>query len=113
MTRASVRDVHNIIIPVLSRAVREILYQEGYISEGIQIQLGDYIGNKLQFDENIRQNYASGLIPKEIAVKQVNNLTDRETQEYISKIDEEERQKREEAFGNALFNEKDYYGGTE
>ena len=113
LTRASVRDVHNIIIPVLSRAVREILYQEGYISDGVQIQLGDYIGNKLQFDENIRQNYAAGLIPKEIAVKQVNNLTDRETQEYIAKIDEEERQKREEAFGNTLFNEKDYYGGTE
>lgn len=111
LTRASVRDSHNIIIPVFSRAIREILYQEGYESEGVQVQFGDYIGNKLQFDENIRQNYASGLIPKEIAIKQINNLTDRETQEYLQKIkaDDEEKAKRDN-FGAMGFNDKDYFG---
>lgn len=109
LTRASVRDSHNIIIPVFSRAIREILYQEGYDSDGVQVQFGDYIGNKLQFDENIRQNYASGLIPKEIAIKQINNLTDRETQEYLAKIkaDDEEKAKRDN-FGGFPFNDSNY-----
>ena len=109
LTRASVRDSHNIIIPVFSRAIREILYQEGYDSDGVQVQFGDYIGNKLQFDENIRQNYASGLIPKEIAIKQINNLTDRETQEYLLKIkaDDEEKAKRDN-FGSFPFNDSNY-----
>ena len=77
----------------------------------MQVQFGDYIGNKLQFDENIRQNYASGLIPKEIAIKQINNLTDRETQEYLQKIkaDDEEKAKRDN-FGAMGFNDKDYFG---
>lgn len=111
LTRASVRDSHNIIIPVFSRAIREILYQEGYDSDGVQVQFGDYIGNKLQFDENIRQNYASGLIPKEIAIKQINNLTDRETQEYLAKIkaDDEEKAKRDN-FGSFPFNDSNYIG---
>lgn len=109
LTRASVRDSHNIIIPVFSRAIREILYQEGYDSDGVQVQFGDYIGNKLQFDENIRQNCASGLIPKEIAIKQINNLTDRETQEYLAKIkaDDEEKAKRDN-FGGFPFNDSNY-----
>ena len=109
LTRASVRDSHNIIIPVFSRAIREILYQEGYDSDGVQVQFGDYIGNKLQFDENIRQNYTSGLIPKEIAIKQINNLTDRETQEYLAKIkaDDEEKAERDN-FGGFPFNDSNY-----
>lgn len=111
LTRASVRDSHNIIMPVFSRAVREILFQEGYESESVQVQFGDYIGNKLQYDENIRQNYTSGLIPKETAVKLINNLTERETQEYLQKIkaDDEEKAKRESA-GVFEFNDKDYFG---
>ncbi len=85
LTRASVREIHGLIIPVLNRALREILYQEGF-SDDVQIQLTDYIGNKMQFDDNVRQNLTAGLIPQEIAVKQVNNLTESETQEYMAKI---------------------------
>lgn len=112
LTRANIRDTHNIILPVLSRALREVLRQEGFAAD-VQLQLGDYIGNKLQYDANTRENYAAGLVPKEIAIKQINNLTDGETQEYIDKISQDDDYKRSQSYGNALFNEKDYYGGSE
>jgi len=92
LTRASVREIHGLITPVINRALREVLYQEGF-SDEVQVQLSDYIGNKLQFDQNVRENLNSGLIPQEIAVKQVNNLTEAETQEYMAKIRIEEKQK--------------------
>lgn len=85
LTRASVREIHGLITPVINRALKEILYQENF-SDDVQIQLTDYIGNKMQVDENVRQNLTAGLIPQEIAVKQVNNLTEAETQEYMAKI---------------------------
>lgn len=111
LTRASIRDTHNTILPVLTRALREVLKQEGLVPD-VQLQLGDYIGNKLQYDANIRDNYSAGLLPKEIAVKQINNLTDGETQEYIEKISSDDEYKRSQnLFGDNLFNEKDYYGG--
>ena len=88
LTRASVREAHNLILPVFSRALREVLRQEGF-STDVELQLGDYIGNKLEFDENIRMNYNTGLIPQEIAVKSISNLTDSETQEYLEKINAE------------------------
>lgn len=102
LTRASIRDMHNIVLPILNRALREVLRQEG-LSADVQLQLGDYIGNKMQYDENVRQNFAAGLVPKEIAVKMVNNLTDRETTEYMEKIQAEAREQ-------AAFTEEQYAG---
>lgn len=85
LTRATIREIHGLITPVINRALREIMYQEGF-SDDIQIQLSDYIGNKILYDENIRQNLQAQLIPHEIAVKEVNNLTETETAEYMEKI---------------------------
>ncbi|MBQ8689466.1 MAG: hypothetical protein IJ515_03790 [Clostridia bacterium] len=85
LTRASVRDVHAIFVPVINRALREILYQEGFNTD-VQIQLSDYIGNKLQHDSNVRDNVAAGLTPREVGVKQINNLNESETAEYMEKI---------------------------
>ncbi len=90
-----------------------MLKQEGLVPD-VQLQLGDYIGNKLQYDANIRDNYSAGLLPKEIAVKQINNLTDGETREYLEKISSDDEYKRSQnLLGDNLFNEKDYYGGEE
>lgn len=108
LTRASIREVHNLIVPVLNRALREVLKQEGFDPD-VQIQLGDYVGNKLEFDANVRDNYAAGLLPKETAVKVINNLTASETAEYLEKIAEDDKSK-QTVFGGGLFNESDYYG---
>lgn len=94
LTSASVREAHNIMLPIFNRALREILYQEGY-SQHIELQLGDYIGNKLRYDENVRANYTAGLTPKETAIKQVHNLTDKEAAEYVAKIKMEEQEQAE------------------
>lgn len=89
LTRASVRDMHFILVPVLNRILREILRQEG-LSTDAQIQLDDYIGNKMHHDQNVRENYAAGLVPLEVAIKKVNNLNDEETKDYIKKIKSEQ-----------------------
>lgn len=109
LTRASVRETHNLIVPVLNCALREVLLQEGF-DPNVQIQLGDYVGNKIEFDANVRDNYAAGLLPKETAVKVINNLTASETDEYLDKIAEDDKARKESA-GGGLFNDKDYFGG--
>lgn len=103
------RETHNLIVPVLNRALREVLRQEGF-DPNVQIQLGDYVGNKIEFDANVRDNYAAGLLPKETAVKVINNLTASETQEYLEKIAEDDKA-RQSTSGVGLFNDKDYFGG--
>lgn len=109
LSRASIQETHNLILPVFDRALREILRQEGF-STDIHLQLGDYIGNKLEFDENVRANYAANLIPQEQAVMMVNNLSVSETAEYMEKLKAEAKEKAKSSYGNALFNDKDYYG---
>ena len=112
LTRASICEIHANITPVLNRALREILKQEGFSCDA-QIKLYDYIGNKIQFDQNVRANKEAGLIPTEVAVKLVNGLTESETSEYMEKIktEQEEESKREQSrYGNALFDDRDYYG---
>lgn len=109
LTRASVLDAHSLITPVFDRALREVLRHERYNSD-VHIQMSDYVGNKMQFDNNVRQNYAAELIPQEVAIKQINNLTDSETMEYLKKITEERKQR---PSGEAIFDDKDYYGGDE
>lgn len=94
-------------IPVFNRMLKEVAYQEG-LSTDIELKLTDYIGNKLKFDENIRQNLAAQIIPREIAVQQVNNLSVNETQDYLAKIKEDGQS---QAFGSAAFNPTDYFGG--
>ena len=92
------------MLPVLNRALREVLRQEGF-SPNIQLQLGDYVGNKLRHDENVRANYAAGLTPQKDAIKQVHNLTDSEADEYLAKIQEERRTEEElsmEAYARQL-----------
>lgn len=108
LTRASIRETHALIVPILNRALREVLKQEGF-DPNVQIQLGDYVGNKLEFDSNVRQNFNAGLLPKETAVQLINNLTDSETKEYLEKISEDDKT-RQNTFGGGLFDEKDYYG---
>lgn len=107
LTRATVQSAHRLILPELNRAIAEILYQHG-IQGKATLQLSDYIGNKLMRDENVRQNYAAGLIPHETAVQVVNGLSIAETNEYMAKIDTEQK---ESAFGAQIYDNTDYFGG--
>lgn len=107
LTRASVQSAHRLIIPELNRAIAEVLYQAG-IKGKATIQLSDYIGNKLMRDENMRQNYAAGLIPHETAVQVVNGLSAKETQEYMDKLATEQK---ETAFGGKEYDDSEYFGG--
>lgn len=106
LTRASVRQAHLLDIPVFNRMLKEVAYQEGLSAE-IELKLSDYIGNKLKFDENIRQNLAAQIIPREIAIQQVNNLSANETQDYLNKIEEDSKS---QAFGSSMFNDSNYFG---
>lgn len=106
LTRASVRQAHLLDIPVFNRMLKEVAYQEG-LSTDIELKLTDYIGNKLKFDENVRQNLAAGIIPREIAVQQVNNLSASETKDYLEKIKEDGQS---QAFGGGAFDPTDYFG---
>lgn len=107
LTRASVRQAHLLDVPVFNRMLKEVAYQEG-LDDEIELKLSDYIGNKLKFDENIRQNVRDHLVPLEIAVQQVNNLSANETKDYINKI---KQNKQDDAFGATQFDEIDYFGG--
>lgn len=107
LTRATVQSAHRLIIPELNRAIAEVLYQMKFQGKA-SIQLSDYIGNKLLRDENLRQNYATGLIPHETAVQLANGLSAEETQEYLQKIAQEQK---ESAFGARVYDNSDYFGG--
>lgn len=107
LTRATVQSAHRLILPELNRAIAEVLYQHGFVGEAT-LQLSDYIGNKLMRDENLRQNYAAGLIPHETAVQVANGLSAAETAEYMEKIGAEQK---ETAFGAKIYDSADYFGG--
>lgn len=104
LTRATVQSAHQTIVPMINRMLAEVLYQSGMKGKA-KIRLSDYIGNALLRDQNIRENYQAGLIPKEEAVQRINNISAKETAEYMRKLDKTASQ-----FGGALFNDKDYYG---
>lgn len=112
LTRGTVESIHRIITPVLDRLVNEVLFQ-AYKDTGIEykghvtIKLSDYIGNPILRDQNIRENYAAGLVPEEVAVQRVNGISSEETQEYIEKINEK---RRSENFGN--YDLDDLYKGA-
>lgn len=91
LTRASVQSTHRQIIPELNRAIAEVLIQSGFKGQAT-VQLSDYIGNKVIRDQNVRENYAAGLIPRRIAIQQVAGTDAKETAEYEQKIDEERKQ---------------------
>ena len=114
LTRSSVQSIHQTIVPCINRMIAEVLLQYGFTGKA-RIKLTDYVGNKIQRDQNIRDNYAAGLLPRDVAIQHVNDISAGETEEYIEKIDAEETQRREAAretaLGTALFNEQDYYGG--
>lgn len=88
LTRATVQSIHQTIIPAINRMLAEVLRQYGFKGKA-RIKLSDYIGNKILRDQNIRDNYSTGLIPREIAVQRINDISAGETQEYITKLDKE------------------------
>lgn len=106
LTRAKVQSIHRLILPIFNRILREILYQEG-ISGTASLTLSDYIGNRLQYDENLRKNYEVGLVPFETAVQKVNGLSDTETDEYVQKIRADKQD--EIIMPESSFNDRDYY----
>lgn len=113
LTRASVQSSHNLIVPVYEKAIKEILRLEGY-SDDISLKLSDYIGNKIVRDQNMRENVAAGLTPKETAVQIINGLSASETQEYMDKLGAEADRKAElDNFGMSFFNDRNYYNESD
>lgn len=108
LTRASVQQAHALDLPVYNRLLREVLWLEGF-ETNVNMRLGDYIGNKILFDQNVRDNYAAGLIPLEIAVQQISNLTAAETRDYLEKIRAEQEITRED---EKPFDPSDYFGDS-
>ena len=97
LTRASVLSVHKRIVPVINEMLEAVMHFYGF--EGtVRLQLTDYIGNKVTRDQNTRENYVAGLMSRERAVQDINNLSAAETQEEIAKIDAETRA-RDDLFG--------------
>lgn len=90
LTRATVQSIHQTIVPAVNRMLAEVLFQYGF-KGCARIKLTDYIGNKIQRDQNIRDNYVAGLMPRDVAVQQINNISAGETQEYLAKLDEEKQ----------------------
>lgn len=72
---------------VKGATIREVLWQEDF-SDDVYVQLSDYIGNKLQYDQNVRDNVREGLLPKEEGIKRVNNLTEEEFISCLEKVRE-------------------------
>lgn len=105
LTRATVQSMHQLIVPEINRLLREVCYQYGF-DTAANVKLSDYIGNKILRDQNIRDNFNAGLMPREIAVQRINDISAGETQEYLEKIKED----RETTNPYSLFNESDYYG---
>lgn len=105
LTRATVQSAHQTIIPEINRLLNEVCYQYGF-EKAATIKLSDYIGNKILRDQNIRDNYSAGFIPKEIAVQRVNDISAGETQEYLEKIKSDRADS--DPYGG-LFNAKDYF----
>lgn len=98
LTRATVQSQHRIILPLLNRMIAEVLYITGFDGQAT-VQLSDYIGNKLQHDANLRENYAARALPQDVFVQKINNISKKETDEYLAKIREEEQQKQAQTFG--------------
>lgn len=100
LTRATVISIHANMEYVFGRMLDEVLYQL-YNDAGQKydrhtaIQLSDYIGNPLTRDQNVRDNYAAGLLPKKEAVQMISNLSEKETIEYLEKIETDDKAKYE------------------
>lgn len=112
LTRATVQTVHQTIEPVLDRLLNEVLYQlykgvgQEY-NDMVHVKLSDYVGNKIMRDENIRSNYQAGLMPKDVAVQQINRTSNKETNEYLQKL-EAEKKANEPQFGDFFPQGVDY-----
>lgn len=115
LTRATIHDIHEQIIPPFVRFLKEVLYQRQFpLCNGdydISLHLNDYIGNKLQADDNLRQNVNAGIVSQRTAIRAQSNGTEEEVERELAQIQEEK--KTENAFFNDVntFNEVDYEKG--
>lgn len=89
LTRATVMNFHSNVISEINRLVEEVLLLHKFKGKAT-VQLSDYIGNKIQRDANLRENYAAGGLPQEVFVQKINDLSVKETREYLFKIEEEQ-----------------------
>jgi hypothetical protein len=107
LTRGTVQSVHQIISTPLNRMINEVLYQlfkdcGKEFTGSVKIKLSDYIGNPLLRDQNIRENYSAGLLPQDKAVQQINGISDKETNEYLEKINKDKYSGFNEMYGDLL-----------
>ena len=115
-TRATIHEIHSQIIPPIEKMLAEVLKQEGdeMGKQKVSFKLSDYIGNKLQEDDNIRQNYQAGILTKSKAVQKIGGLSFAETQEDLKELEEQAKQEQQsqmQGLGFSEFNDVNYYNG--
>ena len=90
LTFSTVRDMHKTLVPDINELLDAVTRFYGF-TEKVTVKLSDYIGNKITRDQNIRENYNAGLLPRDVAIQRVNGVSISEAKEYASKIDSENR----------------------
>lgn len=88
LTFSTVKDLHKTLVPDINDLLEAVTGFYGF-SGKVTVKLSDYIGNKIARDQNIRENYNAGLLPRDIAIQRINGISVSEAAEYAQKIDEE------------------------
>ena len=93
--------------------LKDVAYFYGFTDE-ITIEWGRSTANSARENSELLEDYRAGTLPLRAYLrKRWPDMSEEEVEEMAATIEEEQRQRRQEALGGALFNEKDYYGGTE
>ena len=88
LTFSTVKDLHKTLVPNINDLLEAVTKFYGF-SGKVTVKLSDYIGNKIARDQNIRENYNAGLLPRDVAIQRINGISVSEAAEYAQKIDEE------------------------
>lgn len=107
LTRATVQSIHSLLRPCINEMIDEVLRFHEFSGEAT-IQLSDYIGNILQRDSNLRQNYASGAMPTDTFIQRINGLSTKEAKEWAAQIAKEQKDKQAAQFGGIDYLDVNY-----
>lgn len=112
-TEKSVGNKRRLANRAINAMLKDVAYFYGFTDE-ITIEWGRSTANSARENSELLEDYRAGTLPLRAYLrKRWPDMSEEEVEEMAATIEEEQRQRRQEALGGALFNEKDYYGGTE
>lgn len=97
MSDSTVKEIHKQLSPKINEMITEVLRFHGFTGDAT-VQLSDYVGNPIQRDENLRQNYTTGAIPQEVFIQRISGLTRKEAAEWKAVIQKEQKEKQAQPF---------------